>query len=190
MRSMNSSNVLLRPVLFAACAMAMVFCGQQAAGQDAKTPAVLPSPTSGKSIVCIYRVYRFTGSAAHDELFINDTHVAKLLNGEYVFLEVPAGTVVISGLPKMYYGGIIQSTGAALAEARKKENERARFEAEAGKTYYLKWTSGAMATGIKVTLVDPEVGAKEMSKLHLSKPPDDTQPEKPEDKNGSKPAQP
>ncbi len=73
----------------------------------------------------------------------------------------------------MYYGGIIQSTGAALSEARKKENERARFEAEAGKTYYFKWTSGAMATGIKVTAEDPAVGAKEMSKLHLSKPLDD-----------------
>jgi hypothetical protein len=49
-------------------------------------------------------------------------------------LEVPVGTVVISGLPKMYYGGIIQSAGAALAQARQKENERARFEVEAGKT--------------------------------------------------------
>ena len=27
-----------------------------------------------------------------------------------------------------------------------------------------------MATGIKVTQIDPAVGAKEMSKLHLSKP--------------------
>jgi hypothetical protein len=77
----------------------------------------------------------------------------------------------------MYYGGVIQSTGAALSEARKKENERARFEAEAGKTYYFKWTSGAMATGIKVTPEDPAVGAKEMSKLHLSKPPDDKLPD-------------
>ena len=150
------------------------FAGPVLAGQDAKTPAVLPAPSAGKAIVCIYRTYRFTGSAAHDEIFVNDTHLGKLLNGEYEFAEVPAGTVVIAGLPKMYYGGIIQSTGAALAEARKKENERARFEAEAGKTYYYKWTSGAMATGIKVTAQDPGVGAKEMSKLHLSKPPEDT----------------
>ena len=98
---------------------------------------------------------RFTGSAAHDELYVIDTHLAKLLNGEYAFMEVAPGTVVISRLPKMYYGGIIQSTGAALNEARKKENERAQFEAEAGKTYYFKWTSGAMATGIKVTSEDP-----------------------------------
>jgi hypothetical protein len=73
----------------------------------------------------------------------------------------------------MYYGGVIQSTGAALNQARQKENERARFEAEAGKTYYFKWTAGAMATMIKVTPVDPGVGAKEMRKLHLTKPPND-----------------
>jgi hypothetical protein len=34
-----------------------------------------------------------------------------------------------------------------------------------------------MATGIKVTPEDPSVGAKEMSKLHLSAPPDDKEAE-------------
>jgi hypothetical protein len=96
---------------------------------------VLPVPSNGKAIVCIYRESRFTGSAAHGEIFVNDAHLSKLLNGEYEFAEVPPGAVVIAGLPNMYYGGIIQPTGAALAQARKKENERARFEAEAAKTY-------------------------------------------------------
>jgi hypothetical protein len=41
-----------------------------------------------------------------------------------------------------------------------------------------------MATGIKVTPVDPSVGAKEMSKLHLSKPPDDAEASKAETKPG------
>jgi Protein of unknown function (DUF2846) len=168
--------------LLAFCALASFSSQPMAVAQDSKSPSVLPAPSVGKAIVCIYRVGRFTGSATHDELFINDTHLAKLLNSEYAFMEVPPGTVVISGLPKMYYGGIIQSTGAALAEARKKENERARFEAEAGKTYYFKWTSGAMATGIKVTPQDPAVGAREMSKLHLSKPPEDKDQEKQEQK--------
>jgi hypothetical protein len=86
---------------------------------------------------------------------------------------VPPGTVVISGLPKEYYGSIIMSAAAAANQARQKENERARFEAEAGKTYYFKWTAGAFATGIKVTPVDPENGAKEIRTLHLSKPVDD-----------------
>jgi hypothetical protein len=77
------------------------------------------------------------------------------------------------------------SAGAAMNDARKKENERARFEAEADQTYYFKWTSGTMATGIKVTQVDNFMGAKEVSKLHPSKPPDDTDAAKPETKDGS-----
>jgi hypothetical protein len=178
----------LASLLLASSAIVFLFTGPVSRAQDSKTPAVLPAPSTGKAIVCIYRVGRFTGSAAHDEIFVNDTHLGKLLNSEYEFTEVAPGTVVIAGLPKMYYGGIIQSTGAALAEARKKENERARFEAEAGKTYYYKWTSGAMATGIKVTPVDPSVGAKEMSKLHLSKPPDDTEASKAEAKDTANPA--
>jgi hypothetical protein len=40
-----------------------------------------------------------------------------------------------------------------------------------------------MATGIKVTPEDPKVGAKEMSKLHLSTPVDDKEEAKPETKD-------
>jgi hypothetical protein len=155
--------------------------------EDSKSPAVLPAPSPGKAIVCIYRVYRFTGSASHDEIFVNDMHPGKLLNSEYVFAEVPAGPVVIAGLPKMYYGSVTMSIGAALNDARKKENERAHFDAEAGKTYYYKWTAGAMATMIKVTPEDAAVGAKEMSKLHISKPPDDKDAAKPEAKEAEQP---
>lgn len=178
----------LASLLLASSAMALLFTGPTSAAQDSKTPAVLPAPSNGKAIVCIYRVYRFTGSAAHDEIFVNDTHLGKLLNSEYEFTEVPPGTVVIAGLPKMYYGSAIMSAGAALNQARQKENERARFEAEAGKTYYFKWTSGTMATMIKVTPVDPEVGAKEIRKLHLSKPPEDADAAKPESADSGKPA--
>jgi hypothetical protein len=178
----------LASLLVAFSAMAFLFAGPISLAQDSKTPAVLPAPSDGKAIVCIYRVYRFTGSASHDELYVNDTHLAKLLNSEYAFMEVPPGTVVIAGLPKMYYGSVIMSAGAALNDARKKENERARFEAEAGKTYYFKWTAGTMATMIKVTPVDPSVGAKEMSKLHLSKPVDDKDAPKPGTKDADKPA--
>ena len=174
-------------LVLASRAMAFLFAGPIASAEDSKTHVVLPAPSPGKAIVCIYRVYRFTGSAAHDEIFVNDTHLGKLLNSEYEFTEVPPGTVVIAGLPKMYYGSAIMSAGAALNQARQKENERARFEAEAGKTYYFKWTSGTMATMIKVTPVDPEVGAKEIGKLHLSAPPDDKDQAKPETKDTEKP---
>jgi hypothetical protein len=178
----------LASLLLAFCALAFLITGPRTLAQDSKKHSVLPEPSEGKAIVCIYRVGRFTGSASHDELYINGTHLAKLLNGEYAFMEVPPGTIVISGLPKMYYGGIIQSTGAALAEARKKENERARFEAEAGNTYYFKWTAGTMGTDIKVTSVDPLFGAKEMSKLHISKPPEEPDAAKPDSKNAAQPS--
>ena len=173
--------------LLAFSAIAVVFTGPISVAQDSKTPAVLPAPSSGKAVVCIYRVYRFTGSASHDDLYVNGTHLARLLNSEYTFMEVPPGTVVISGLSKMYYGSIIMSAGAALNQALQKENERIRFEAEAGKTYYFKWTAGPMGTAIKVTPVDPKVGAKEMGKLHLSKPADDKEEANPGAKDPDKP---
>jgi hypothetical protein len=166
--------------------MALLFTGPISLAQDSNTPGVLPAPSSGKAIVCIYRTYRFTGSSAHDELYVNGTHLGKLLNSEYEFMEVPPGTVVISGLPKEYYGGITMSVAAAANQARQKENERARLEAEAGKTYYFKWTAGPMATGIKVTPEDPGVGAKEIRKLHLSKPVDDEEEAKPGTKDTGK----
>jgi len=177
----------LASLLLALSATAFLFSGPISLAQDSNGPGVLPAPSAGKAIVCIYRTYRFTGSSSHDELYINGTHLAKLLNSEYAFMEVPAGTVVISGLPKEYYGTIIMSAAAAANQARQKENERARFEAEAGKTYYYKWTAGPFATGIKVELVDAEKGAKDIRKLHLSKPVDDKDEAKPETKDADKP---
>jgi len=169
-------------ILMMLSTIAFLVTGPMLHAQD----SVLPAPPSGKAIVCIYRTYRFTGSSAHDELYVNGTHLAKLLNSEYAFMEVPPGTVVISGLPKEYYGSVVMSVGAAANQARQKENERIRFEAEAGKTYYFKWTSGPMATGIKVTLEDPGKAAKDIRKLHLSKPVDDKEEAKPEEKVSDK----
>ncbi len=178
----------LAGLLLACSAMAYSFSGSISFAQDSKTSTVLPTPSAGKAIVCIYRTYRFTGSAAHDEIFVNDTHLGKLLNSEYMFTEVAPGTVVVAGLPKMYYGSAIMSAGAALNQARQKENERARFDAEAGRTYYFKWTSSTMATGIKVTAVDADAGARDIRKLHLSKPPDDKDTQQPKSDDAGKPS--
>ena len=186
-RCLKGSRGTLASLLLAFSAMAFLVNGPISNAQDSKTPAVLPAPSKGKAIVCIYRTYRFTGSASHDEIFVNDTHLGKLLSDEYEFTEVPPGTVVIAGLPKMYYGSIIMSAGAALNQARQKENERARFEAEDGKTYYFKWTAGTMATMIKVTPVDADKGAKDIVKLHLSKPPDDENAPKQDTSSTDKP---
>ena len=163
----------LASLLLAFSAMAFLFTGPFSVAQDSKTPAVLPAPSAGKAIVCIYRCPDLP-APLHTTSFISTTLISpNSSTANTRSWKCRPGTVVIAGLPKMYYGSIIMSAGAALNEARKKENERARFEAEAGKTYYFKWTAGTMATMIKVTPEDPWVGAKEMSKLHLSKPPDD-----------------
>jgi len=170
-------RIALRPfatILFALCVLSVCGGAIAAAAQDAKPVAAPTAPSAGKALICIYRTSRFVGSAAHDNLYVNDVPLATLLNGEYACTEVAPGTVVVIGLPKMYYGGIIQSSGAALNQARSKENERIRFDAEADKAYYLKWTSGTMATDIKVTQVDAPTATKEMKKLHPSKPPQAT----------------
>lgn len=179
-------------VLFALLTV-VVFAGLgTATAQDAKPAAEAKpapaAPSAGKALVFIYRPGRFVGSAAHDHLYINGIYWAYLKNGEYAWMEVDPGAVVVLGSPEMYYaGGAAMSSYAAIKNDTKKENERIRFDAEAGKTYYMKWTSETMATGIKVTMQDPAVGAKEMSKLHLSKPVE--QPtEKPADKPADKPA--
>jgi len=176
----------LASLLLAFSAMAFLFTGPISFAKD-KGDSVLPAPSAGKAIVCIFRTYRFTGSSSHDEIFVNGTHLGKLLSSEYEFTEVPPGTVVISGFPKEYYGTAVMSAMAAANQARQKEHERARFEAEAGKTYYFKWTAGPAATGIKVEPVDPDKGAKEIRKLHLSKPPDDKEEAKPATKDADKP---
>jgi len=178
----------LASLLLALCALAMLCAGPVAVAQDSQNPSVLPAPSSGKAIVCIYRTYRFAGSSSHDEIFVNGVHLGKLLSSEYEFTEVPAGTVVISGFPKEYYGSVTMSAMAAANQARQKEHERARFEAEAGQTYYFKWTAGPAATGIKVTAEDPGKGAKEIRKLHLSKPVDDKEETKPGANDTDKPA--
>jgi hypothetical protein len=165
-------------LLLAGLALAVTLHPLVAAAQEAKPVAAPTTPSEGKALICIYRVYRFTGSASHDNLFVNGVFLARLLNSEYACTETVPGTVIISGLTNMYYGSIIQSAGAALNDATKKENERIRFEAEAGKTYYFKWTADPMATGVKVKLMDAAVGAKEMSKLHPSKPPEAKDDEK------------
>ena len=163
---------------------ALLFLGAvaPASAQDAKAAPPPTAPSPGKALVYIYRVGRFTGSAAHDHLYVNGVYLAYLKNNEYAGTEVNPGTVVVTGLPEMYTVDVFTAAGAAVNEATKKEHERIRFEAEAGKTYYLKWTSGTMATGIKVTQMDPLLGAAEMAKLHLAKPveqPDTKKPDEP-----------
>ena len=144
---------------------------QQPAAPPAKEMPPMPAaPSEGKAIICIYRPGGAVGSAAHDHLYVNGIYLATLLNGEYAWVEVDPGTVVVTGMAKMYYGpSIIMSSAAAVNQTRG-QAERIRLQALEGKIYYMKWSSGMFASGIKVTMVDPGTGAKETHKLHPSKP--------------------
>ncbi|MGD1106338.1 MAG: DUF2846 domain-containing protein [Terracidiphilus sp.] len=172
-----------------ACCALLLFCGSfvaaaqdqqqavpaaqgqpQAASPAKEMPPMPAAPSEGKTIICIYRPGGAVGSASHDHLYVNGVYLATLLNGEYAWTEVDPGTVVVAGMAKMYYGpSIIMSSAAAVNQTRG-QAERIRVQAEAGKIYYMKWSSGMFATDIKVKLMDPEVGAKEMRKLHPTKP--------------------
>jgi hypothetical protein len=180
-------------ILLACCAL-VLFCGSVAAAQDQQpaapagqnqkptaspAPAASPAkemppmpaaPSEGKAIICLYRPGNAVGSASHDHLYVNGVYLATLLNGEYAWTEVDPGTVVVKGMAKMYYGpSIIMSSAAAINQTRG-EAERIRVQAIEGKIYYMKWSSGVFGSGIKVVMVDPGTGAKEMLKLHPSKP--------------------
>lgn len=161
------------------CALLLVCELPAVWAQEGKAAPPPTNPSPGKALVYIYRVGRFTGSAAHDHLYVNGVYLAYLKNSEYAGTEVNPGPVVVTGSTEMYYaGGVAMSSYAEVKNSTKKENERIRLDVEAGKAYYLKWTSEPLGSGVKVTLMDPAVGAKEMSKLHLSKP-----VEQPEDKS-------
>jgi hypothetical protein len=142
----------------------------QAAVPAKEMPPMPALPSEGKALVCIFRPGGAVGSAAHDHLYVNGVYLATLLNGEYAWTEVAPGTVVVTGMAKMYYGpSVIMSSAAAVNQARG-QAERIRFEAEAGKIYYMKWSSGMFASDIKVKMIDPLLGAQQMHKLHPSKP--------------------
>jgi len=143
---------------------------QQAAPPAKEMPPMPAAPSAGKAIVCIYRVAGALGSAAHDHLYVNGVYLATLLNGEYAWVEVEPGRVIVTGAARMYYGpSVIMSSAAAVNQARG-QSERIRVEAEPDRIYYMKWTSGMFASDIKVQLMDAKVAAKDMHKLHPSKP--------------------
>ena len=162
-------------IRLACCALMLSTCPQVTAGQattDSKPQPAPTTPSAGKALICIYRVWKVVGGGTHDTLFVNGVFLATLHSGEYATMEVAPGAVVVSGTPKMYYGGALYSSVAALNDATKKENERIRIDVEEGKTYYLKWTAGPLSTGVKVVPMDQATGVNEMSKLHLSKAPE------------------
>ena len=171
----RGKSAFRKPAAFLlACCALVLFCGSVAAAQDQQPaapagqnqqqtaspakemPPMPAAPSEGKAIICIYRPGGAVGSAAHDHLYVNGVYLATLLNGEYAWIEVDPGTVVVTGMAKMYYGpSIIMSTRRGGQPDKRAGREDSSSRPIEGKIYYMKWTSGMFATGIKVVMVDP-----------------------------------
>jgi hypothetical protein len=121
-----------------------------------------PPPPSGKALIYVYRKGSIVGAAGYSRIYVNGELQGSLSNGGYETCNVPEGTVSFSTLCRAIWAlpGI-----AALTRLQQEQNERLRFQAEAGKTYYIKWSIGD-----KMKLVDTETGSKDIEGLHLVTP--------------------
>lgn len=136
---------------------------QDTAGTGLSTASPPAAPAADKARIYVYRVGSMVGAIGYDILFVNDEHLAALRNSNYAQCDVPAGTVVFSGIPR------VKKTPIALdlqliTNHKNTAKERFRMVAEPGKTYYVRWSVGG-----KMKLVDADKGAKEMSGLNPAK---------------------
>jgi hypothetical protein len=117
-------------------------------------------------LVYVYRDGSSRHAIYYDRVFVNGDYLAALHRSNYAQRELPSGTVVLAGTTRQRVipGEILQ---AELMKLQKKAKEKLRIEAEAGKTYYVKWY--VTNRGTKMMLVDAALGTKEMSGLHPAK---------------------
>jgi len=110
--------------------------------KPAKDSAV-PSPET--ATICFYRPHRFQGSALKPSIYVDDSQVARLKNGESVSVTVPAGQHRVYSNDK--------STGIDL-------------DAKGGQTYYVRMDieTGMWKGHGGITLVDPQEGKYESAK--------------------------
>jgi len=102
----------------------------------------------GKSTICFYRPHRFEGSALKPSIYIDNSEIARLKNGESVNVTVPAGQHRVYSNDK--------ATGIDL-------------DAQPGQTYYVRMD---IQTGVwkghgGITLVDPQEGKYESAQTKL-----------------------
>jgi hypothetical protein len=111
-------------------------------------------------VVYVYRKGNFVGAATESHIFVNGKHLTKLRNSAYAPALVSPGPVLFSTLPRINWALPVL---AALSSLEQKQYERLRFDAEAGKTYYVQWSIGD-----KMKLVDAKNGERDIQGLRLS----------------------
>jgi len=124
-----------------------------------------PQPASGKALVYLYRKSSFVGGAGYDKIYANNDYLGDLYSGGYCTIEVPAGTNAFFIMPRASW--IAPLYVSLPTNLQNQKYEKLRFEAEAGKTYYV--NVYVAFTGHAMKLVDETLGAKEISKVKLSK---------------------
>ena len=122
------------------------------------------TPESGKAVIYVYRLGKLLGAANYWLLYADKAYVGKMLNSNYVRVEAAPGTVVFSQLHQMHDVTLLWALGNMV---EKDVKEIDRFQVEAGKTYYIRWT--LHMTGPKMELMDQDQGEKEMSSCHPNK---------------------
>jgi hypothetical protein len=118
----------------------------------ASTSAAKPEP---QALIYIYRQRHTLGAAGHPIIFVNHEYLGELHNSDYAQYKVPSGTVLV-GATNAIMGSQVPGEEAVRV--------RVEIDAEAGKTYYLKWS--VSSSGGKMQLVDAAKGAKEIKGLH------------------------
>ena len=95
-----------------------------------------PQPPPGKALVYVYRKSSMVGVVGYDRIFVNHDFAGDLHSGGYCVYEMPAGTNVFYIVPRIAWTPIALDL-ALLTNFQNKQYEKLRFNAEAGKTYYV-----------------------------------------------------
>ena len=116
---------------------------QLAADEKPAKDMAVPSPET--ATICFYRPHRFQGAALKPSIYVDDSQVTRLKNGESVSVTVPAGQHRVYSNDK--------STGIDL-------------DAKSGQTYYVRMDieTGMWKGHGGITLVDPQEGRYESAK--------------------------
>ncbi len=123
--------------------------------QEPKPESTSPATPDPYALINVYRLGRMLGALGHPAIFINHEYMGELDNSSYVQYRLGSGTVVVTATFAII-GPDVPGEGSVRA--------RVEIQAEAGKTYYLKWSvSGG---GGKMQLMDAAKGAKEIKGLH------------------------
>ncbi len=154
--SQQAANLLL-----VCCALAFAATPSAPAvpvSQEPKPAATSATKPEAQALIYVYRQRHTLGAAGHPVVFVNHEYLGELHNSDYAQYKVPSGTVLV-GATHAIMGSQVPGEEAVRV--------RVEIDAEAGKTYYVKWS--VSSSGGKMQLVEAAKGAREIKGLHSVK---------------------